>query len=414
MIARCEGEDTYCVVEIDKATGAIPVSATIAIDYQGPIGQPVPTDGAFVAGQDPSGDLRGLATDVAGELQIDVLSSALPSGAATETKQDEQKVFLESIDDKTPALGQAAMAASTPVVIASDQTAIDTILSDGTHDADISPDGGLKISGTNDSVFDQGSGSTTTGSMNVHVGGIENVGNNFGDTSTSLRTASQIGNATGAADFGAGNSSAQTLRTVIATDQAAIPVTAASLPLPTGAATESKQDSAITISTNIDNKLGTLGQKTMAGSAPVVIASDQSDLPVAISAASTISVENLPATVAVDAGSHTASTIRVTEGSRSYSESALLDYSLSPVTTGAWVQVDASTAGAINLLCLTDQSGQVMELGSGAAASETRIFLIAPGFSDCIPLRIAAGVRLSVRAVSATASSGYLIISGML
>ena len=271
-----------------------------------------------------------------------------------------------------------------------------------------------KIVGSNNEVFRQGSGSTVTSSMNVHVGGIENVGNNYGATTTSLRTASQIGNATGSADFGAGNSSAQTLRTVIATDQAAIPVTAASLPLPTGAATEAKQDSAITISTNIDNKLGTLGQKTMAGSAPVVIASDQSDLPVAISAASTISVENLPATVAVDAGSHTASTIRVTEGSRSYSESALLDYSLSPVTTGAWVQVDASTAGAINLLCLTDQSGQVMELGSGAAASETIIFLIAPGFSGCIPLRIAAGVRLSVRAVSDTASSGYLIISGML
>jgi hypothetical protein len=86
-----------------------------------------------------------------------------------------------------------------------------------------------------------------------------------------LRTAAEIGNATGAADFNAGNASAQTLRVVVASNQAAIPasqsgtwtvqpgntanttawkvdgsgvtqpVSAASLPLPTGAATAAKQ-----------------------------------------------------------------------------------------------------------------------------------------------------------------------------
>lgn len=40
-----------------------------------------------------------------------------------------------------------------------------------------------------------------------------------------LRTAAQIGNATGAADFNAGNASNQTLRVVVATNQSAIPVT---------------------------------------------------------------------------------------------------------------------------------------------------------------------------------------------
>ena len=40
-----------------------------------------------------------------------------------------------------------------------------------------------------------------------------------------LRTASQMGNANGAADFNAGNTSAQTLRVVIATNQSSIPVT---------------------------------------------------------------------------------------------------------------------------------------------------------------------------------------------
>jgi hypothetical protein len=65
------------------------------------------------------------------------------------------------------------------------------------------------------------------------------VDTNYGTVgANTLRTASQIGNATGGADFAAGNSSAQTLRVVVATNQATLPISAASLPLPTGASTE--------------------------------------------------------------------------------------------------------------------------------------------------------------------------------
>ncbi len=52
-----------------------------------------------------------------------------------------------------------------------------------------------------------------------------------------------------------------------------LPISVASLPLPTGAATE-------TTLSGINGKLNSLGQKTMANSAPVVIASDQSSVPV--------------------------------------------------------------------------------------------------------------------------------------
>jgi hypothetical protein len=47
---------------------------------------------------------------------------------------------------------------------------------------------------------------------------------NFGVASAAGRVAALVGNASGIADFGAGNVSAQTLRTIIATDQGAIPV----------------------------------------------------------------------------------------------------------------------------------------------------------------------------------------------
>jgi hypothetical protein len=62
------------------------------------------------------------------------------------------------------------------------------------------------------------------------------------------------------------------------------PVSAAALPLPAGASTAANQTTANASLASIDGKLGSLGQKLMAGSAPIVIASDQSAVP--ISAAS--------------------------------------------------------------------------------------------------------------------------------
>jgi hypothetical protein len=60
---------------------------------------------------------------------------------------------------------------------------------------------------------------------------------------------------------------------VIASDQSAVPVSVASLPLPTGAATQASLAS-------VDSKLASLGQKAMVGSVPVALASDQPAIPV--------------------------------------------------------------------------------------------------------------------------------------
>jgi hypothetical protein len=64
-----------------------------------------------------------------------------------------------------------------------------------------------------------------------------------------------------------------------------ITVDATSLPLPTGAATEATLATRVADAT-VTARLGTLGQKTMAGSTPVVVASDQSDLDVVLKDAS--------------------------------------------------------------------------------------------------------------------------------
>lgn len=65
--------------------------------------------------------------------------------------------------------------------------------------------------------------------------------------------------------------SAASLPVVIASNQT-VPISAVSLPLPTGAATESTLSS-------INTKTPALGQATMANSSPVVIASNQSTIP---------------------------------------------------------------------------------------------------------------------------------------
>ncbi len=257
MIMRGKGTDAYYVLEVDPATGEIPVALSgggISIDFSGPTGDPVPADAGFVGGVDQNGDLRGLAVDTDGQLQVDVLSSALPAGAATETT-------LSAINTKTPALGQTTMTGSSPVVIANNQSAVPV-------------SGAVTVSGT-------------------------------------------------------------------------------------------------------------------------VVAS------------------NFPTTVDAGPGAGSSNTLRVTPASRSYSDSANYSYTSGNVTTGAWTQVIASTAGSTNLFCITDTSGQVMEIGVGAAASESRVFLTAQGWSGCIPLRITTGARISVRAVTATATSGYLTIVGL-
>lgn len=88
--------------------------------------------------------------------------------------------------------------------------------------------------------------------------------------------------------------------------QSTQPVSAATWPLPTGSSTAALQTSGNASLTSIDSKTPSLGQKSMANSSPVVLATDQSALPVTGTffqatqpVSGTISVSNLPSTQAV-------------------------------------------------------------------------------------------------------------------
>jgi len=155
----------------------------------------------------------------------------------------------------------------------------------------------------------------------------------------------------------------------------AVVVTQNSQPLPTGASTSVLQTTGNTSLSSIDGKLNSLGQKPMSTSVPVVIASDQSN-------------------------------ISVTQSGRSVVTTTRNDYSSVNVTTAAWTQLVASTSADIHEIEIFDSSGQTLELGTGAAASEVRKILVFPGGNGRVPVFIASGIRISIRAVSANATVG--------
>lgn len=156
---------------------------------------------------------------------------ALPAGAATAARQDTGNASLASIDGKIPAQGQALMAASTPVVIASNQSAVPA---------------------------------SQSGAWFIAQSGLWSV-------SISGTVAATQSGVWSVAQSGAWAVSAVQSGVWTVAISGTVPISAASLPLPAGAATE-------TTLAAINTKTLIAGQAVMSASSPVTIASDQSSL----------------------------------------------------------------------------------------------------------------------------------------
>lgn len=122
-----------------------------------------------------------------------------------------------------------------------------------------------------------------------------------------------------------------------------------------------------------------LGQKTMADSFAVTIASDQSALPAIAGRAKVAQLFN--------------------------------DYTITSITTGAYVQLTASTPSIVNKLEIFDSSGETLILAVGGAGTEVDQFFILPGGNGPVDLTIPASSRISIKAKTATANLGYLAIN---
>ncbi len=270
----------------------------------------------------------------------------------------------------------------------------------------------------------------------------------YGVSSAAARTASQIGNASGAADFAAGNSSAQTLRVVVATNQAAIavsgpltdtqlratavpvsgpltdtqlratavPVSAAALPLPTGAATESTLS---TLNGKVPSNLTVTSTRLLVDGSGVTqpISAAALPLPTGASTAAKQPALGTAGSASSDVitvqgiANGTALPVSASPGRAKANAPTRNDYTSVNVTTAAYVTLIASTTSAASLIEVFDSSGQTLKIATGAAASEVDQFIVFPGGNGQIPLAIPAGTRISIKALSATASVGEIDIN---
>jgi len=88
------------------------------------------------------------------------------------------------------------------------------------------------------------------------------------------------------------------------------------------------------------------------------------------------------------------------------------DYSSVNVTTAAYVELVASTAQDLNGMEIFDSSGQSLVIAFGAAASEVDQYFIHPGGNvNKILLEIPKGTRIAIKAISANATVGELLLN---
>lgn len=106
--------------------------------------------------------------------------------------------------------------------------------------------------------------------------------------------------------------------------------------------------------------------------------------------------------------------LSVTETPRLSVNLVFNNYAVTPVTTGAYVQVLASTAAIINRLYIFDSSGSAMILATGAIGFESDKLYIGPGGNDApYELAVGAGTRISLKALDTNASVGSFILTAL-
>jgi hypothetical protein len=313
-------EDRMCAVYDQEPTVAI---RSVLVDHLGryyDVSNPLPTsgggggggggDGSILDGVDPS--IR--ATVTAGSaLKVDnsavtqpisAVSLPLPAGAATSAKQDTANTSLASINTKTPALGQAVKASSVPVTIASDQDPIPVIATIDT--TGLATEAKQDVSNTSLSSINTKLNSQATAAKqdtgNTSLASIDTKLSSQATATKQDTSNSSLSSIDTKLDALATEASLASLNSkVTAVNTGAVTIFASALP--TGAATSAlqttgnnslssidtklssqatatKQDTGNGSLASIDTKTPALGQAVMSASSPVVIASNQSPIPV--------------------------------------------------------------------------------------------------------------------------------------
>jgi hypothetical protein len=325
-----------------KITGTL--TATFSEEAVASDGGALPAKVKVTAGYDGA-SVQVIKTDANGELQVDVLSSALPSGAATASAQTDGTQKSQIVDAAGDTANVRPLSAS---LVNTDRGLVTNAVIHGLTtgggggyvDVKVSPSGSLTVDAdiTNSVLPTGASTEATLSALNGKV--------------TSCNTGA---------------------------------VVISSSALPSGAATEATLSAA-------SNKLpATIGQKTMANSLAVVIASDQSAIPVSGSFSSAAnSVVDL-----LDANILDTSSVNV------------------PGSAGSPVQVVASLAATVKALQLLDTTGAFVGVYVGGVGVEVLKLVMGPGSDQTIEHAIPSGSRVSLKRLDSTTavSSGIIAIN---
>jgi hypothetical protein len=163
------------------------------------------------------------------------------------------------------------------------------------------------------------------------------------------------------------------------------PITAASLPLPSGASTETTLSSRLADST-FTGRINTLGQKTGSNSTPVVIASDQSSIPVS-------------GTITANAGSGSFTVVQSTAANLNATVSGTIT---SNIGTTNGLALDATITGGTQRTKITDGTNNVALSNSSPAGTEQGL----------IVRNIPSGTQTISGTVSATQSGTWTVQPG--
>lgn len=377
---------------VSLPTGAATEATSLAISGKLPatLGQKTMADALAVS---LASDQSSIPVTQSGTWNLNNISGtiSLPTGAATEATS-------LAISGKLPAtLGQKAMAASMAVTIASDQSAVPASQS-GTWNIN-------NISGTI-SLPTGAATETTLSALNTKVT------QDFGVSTAAVRVASQIGNATGAAAFGSGADSAQTLRVTLSTraEAAATPLAVRQSDGTTlyNGASEPTLSSANTKLGTIQTQITNLNGKT------------ENDF----NGATTIAIRtaailgNASGVASFGAGASASNTLRVVLADESKPQIGLQPvavisrtYSTSNVT-GTYTNLGTALGAAANMVAFFETGGSPLIIGWGGNDK----FIVPPGGSESpLPVAIPNGTQLQIKTADAsTVSSGnfYMTVLG--
>lgn len=353
-------------------------------------------DDVLVYGWDGAANQK-IKTDVAGELQVDVLSSALPTGAATSANQATEIASLASIDGKLHSYD------------------LDT--GAGTENAQgvnlrFSASGGSVEAGraanplrtdptgtTAQPVTDNGGSLTVDGTVTVTATDLDIRDLSHTQDSVRIGDGTDLALVTAAGELN-----------VIATAQPGVDIGDVTINNAAGAAAVNIQDggNSITVDGTVaatQSGTWTVQPGNTANTTPWLATINQGGNSAAVTGANALKVDGSAVTQPISG------TISSTDIGYTNSQFVRNDYTSVNVTTAAYVQLIASVAQDYQEFEIFDSSGQTLKIAFGAAASEVDQFLVFPGGNGRIKKKVTSGTRISIRAVSGTANAGEISLN---